>query len=199
MKIQKCILFKNQKMKYLPFVVLFISLKGLTQAPVNKLDSFWTTLQQHCGKAYEGTIVSVATPDFSNKKLTMHVKACEENSIRIPFNVGDNLSRTWVLTRSKSSITLKHDHRHEDGSEDKVTQYGGTSTNEGFAHMQIFPADIQTQKTIPTAASNVWWITINDSSFTYNLRRIGSDRLFTVSFNLKNPIEIPPAPWGWKD
>lgn len=113
--------------------------------------------------------------------------------------MGDNLSRTWVLTRSKSSITLKHDHRHEDGSEDKVTQYGGTSTNEGFAHMQIFPADIQTQKTIPTAASNVWWITINDSSFTYNLRRIGSDRLFTVSFNLKNPIEIPPAPWGWKD
>jgi hypothetical protein len=113
--------------------------------------------------------------------------------------VGDNRSRTWVLTKNKIGITLKHDHRHEDGSEDKVTQYGGTTTNQGFSQMQIFPADNQTQKTIPAAASNIWWITINDSSFTYNLRRIGSDRLFTVSFNLKQPIETPLAPWGWKN
>lgn len=192
-------MFQIQKMKYIIFVVLFISLNGLTQTPASKLDSFWTKLQQHFGKAYEGTIVSGATPDFSNKKLTMHVKACAENSIRIPFNVGDNRSRTWVLTKNQNRITLKHDHRHEDGTEDLVTQYGGTSTNEGFSYMQIFPADIQTQKNIPAAASNVWWITINDSSFTYNLRRIGSDRLFTVTFNLKQPIEAPLAPWGWKD
>lgn len=192
-------MFQIQKMKYIIFVVLFISLNGLTQTPASKLDSFWTKLQQHFGKAYEGTIVSGATPDFSNKKLTMHVKACAENSIRIPFNVGDNRSRTLVLTKNQNRITLKHDHRHEDGTEDLVTQYGGTSTNEGFSYMQIFPADIQTQKNIPAAASNVWWITINDSSFTYNLRRIGSDRLFTVTFNLKQPIEAPLAPWGWKD
>jgi hypothetical protein len=189
----------KMKMKYIPFIALFISLNGLAQKPITKIDSFWTALQLHCGKAYEGVIISGATADFKDKKLVMHVKACEENRIRIPFNVGDNRSRTWVLTKKKSAITLKHDHRHEDGSEDTVTQYGGTSTNEGFANMQIFPADLQTQKTIPAAASNVWWITINDSSFTYNLRRIGSDRLFTVSFNLKQPIETPLAPWGWKD
>lgn len=189
----------KMKMKYIPFIALFISLNGFAQNPISKLDSFWNALQQHCGKAYEGIIISGATADFKDKKLVMHVKACEENRIRIPFNVGDNRSRTWVLTKTKSGIILKHDHRHEDGSEDAVTQYGGTSTNEGFSNMQIFPADIQTQKTIPAAASNVWWITINDSSFTYNLRRIGSDRLFTVSFNLKQPIETPLAPWGWKD
>ncbi len=186
-------------MKYITIIALFVSLKGLSQKPISKIDSFWNTLQQHCGKAYEGLIVSGATADFKDKKLVMHVKACEENRIRIPFNVGDNRSRTWVLTKTKSGITLKHDHRHEDGSEDAVTQYGGTTTNEGFSNMQIFPADIQTQKTIPAAASNVWWITINDSSFTYNLRRIGSDRLFTVAFNLKQPIETPLAPWGWKN
>lgn len=186
-------------MKYITLIALFISLKSLAQKPISKLDSFWTTLQQHCGKAYEGLIVSGVTADFKDKKLVMHVKACEENRIRIPFNVGDNRSRTWVLTKSRSGITLKHDHRHEDGSEDAVTQYGGTSTNEGFSNMQIFPADLQTQKTIPAAASNVWWITVKDSSFTYNLRRIGSERLFTVSFNLKQPIEKPLAPWGWKD
>jgi len=189
----------KMKMKYIAFIALFISLNGFAQKPISKLDSFWNALQQHCGKAYEGIIISGATADFKDKKLVMHVKACEENRIRIPFNVGDNRSRTWVLTKTKSGIILKHDHRHEDGSEDAVTQYGGTTTNEGFSNMQIFPADIQTQKTIPAAASNVWWITINDSSFTYNLRRIGSDRLFTVAFNLKQPIETPLAPWGWKD
>lgn len=184
-----------------PVLLLFllISLSANAQKNISKLDSFWTSLKMHCGKAYEGNIINGVTPDFINKKLTMHVKACTEHSIRIPFNVGDNRSRTWVLTRNKSSITLKHDHRHEDGSEDAVTQYGGTSTNEGFATMQMFPADLQTQKTIPAAAANVWWFTINDSSFTYNLRRIGSDRLFTVSFNIKQPIPTPPAPWGWKD
>lgn len=186
-------------MKYITFIALFISLKGFAQKSISAIDSFWNTLQQHCGKAYEGVITSGATADFKDKKLVMHVKACEENRIRIPFNVGNNRSRTWVLTKNKIGITLKHDHRHEDGSEDKVTQYGGTTTNQGFSQMQIFPADNQTQKTIPAAASNIWWITINDSSFTYNLRRIGSDRLFTVSFNLKQPIETPLAPWGWKN
>jgi len=189
----------KMKMKYIPFIALLISLNGFAQKPISKLDSFWTALQQHCSKAYEGIIISGATADFKDKKLVMYVKALKENRIRIPFNVGDNRSRTWILTKKKSSITLKHDHRHEDGSEDTVTQYGGTSTNEGFSNMQIFPADLQTQKTILAAASNVWWITINDSNFTYNLRRIGSDRLFTVSFNLKQPIETPLVPWGWKD
>lgn len=186
-------------MKILILISLLFSTSAIAQKQVSKLDSFWNTLQQHCGNAYEGVIISGATPDFKDKKLVMHVKACEENSIRIPFNVGDNRSRTWVLTKKKTGITLKHDHRHEDGSEDKVTQYGGTSTNQGFANMQIFPADLQTQETIPAAASNVWWITISDSSFTYNLRRIGSERLFTVSFNLKQRIETPMASWGWKN
>ena len=68
---------------YEVFTILFISLNGLAQSPVSKLDSFWTALQQHCGKAYEGVITSGATADFKDKKLVMHVKACEENWIRL--------------------------------------------------------------------------------------------------------------------
>jgi hypothetical protein len=52
---------------------------------------------------------------------------------------------------------------------------------------------------IPTAAANVWWITLDKTSFTYNLRRIGSDRLFTVQFDLTKEVPVPTAPWGWKD
>jgi hypothetical protein len=65
--------------------------------------------------------------------------------------------------------------------------------------VQIFPADLETFNIIPAAAANVWWITINETSFTYNLRRIGSDRLFTVYFDLTKTVPTPSAPWGWKD
>ena len=57
----------------------------------------------------------------------------------------------------------------------------------------------KTYNTIPNAAANVWWITLSETSFTYNLRRIGSDRLFTVHFDLTKTVTNPPAPWGWKD
>ena len=93
-------------------------------------------------------------------------------------------------------IQLKHDHRHEDGTSDKVTMYGGTTPNSGSANIQFFPADQETANLIPYAATNVWWIVIEDNSFTYNLRRIGTDRLFSIKFDLTKPVEIPSAHWG---
>lgn len=163
-------------------------------------EQFWKQLTAMCGNAYEGTVTEGASNDtFRDKRLVMHVRACNDSTIRIPFFVGDDKSRTWVLTRSQGRITLKHDHRHEDGSEDKVTQYGGTATNTGSATLQLFPANQYTCTLLPAAFGNVWWITVDEKIFTYNLRRIGSDRLFTASFDLSKKVEAPGAPWGWKD
>ena len=162
---------------------------------------FWEQLKKHCGQTYEGTITAGATPNdaFSGKKLVMHVRSCAENQIKIPFFVGDDKSRTWVLTLDNDVITLKHDHRHQDGSEDKITQYGGTSTNSGLPNIQFFPADQFTADLIGYASNNVWWITLDENSFTYNLRRIGTERVFSVTFDLKKPIATPDAPWGWEE
>ncbi|CAN0605440.1 unnamed protein product, partial [Ectocarpus sp. 12 AP-2014] len=96
-------------------------------------------------------------------------------------------------------IELKHDHRHEDGTSDKVTMYGGTTSNGGLPELAVFPADEETATIIPAAANNVWWITLDETSFTYNLRRIGTDRLFSVSFNLTAEIEQPEPSWGWEE
>ncbi|HLT52793.1 MAG TPA: hypothetical protein VKZ97_02830 [Flavobacteriaceae bacterium] len=163
---------------------------------------FWNTLKKHCGKAYEGEIIAGAVADdgFTGEKLVMHVRSCTDNIIRIPFFVGDDKSRTWVLTLNEENlILLKHDHRLEDGSEDEVTQYGGLSPNTSLADIQFFPADQETADLISYASNNVWWITVDGSSFTYNLRRIGSDRLFSVKFDLSKEIETPAAPWGSLD
>lgn len=185
-------------------LVILALLLGGTQIggaqEISNARQFWNNLKQHDGNAYEGRLADgMDHPDFDGKRLVMHVRACEGDTIRIPFVVGEDLSRTWVLIyhADRDRITLKHDHRHADGSEDEVTQYGGTSTNEGFAHLQFFPADSETAERIDYASANVWWITLDDDQYTYNLRRLGTERLVTVIFDLKNPVEPPPAPWGW--
>lgn len=161
---------------------------------------FWNKLKTLKGKAFEGQLVSAqANDDFSGKKLVMYVLYADDETILIPFNVGDNRSRTWILKCKNGRIELKHDHRHEDGSKDKVTMYGGTSTNSGTPNMQVFPADEETVAVIPAAFSNAWWITVDSTSYTYNLRRLGSDRVFTVSFDLTKEVEIPKPSWGWEN
>lgn len=161
---------------------------------------FWENLKIHCGKAYEGKLISPESDPRFAGRLIMHLKSCENERIRIPFLVGDDRSRTWVLTMEEAGlIQLKHDHRHEDGSEDQVTQYGGKASNTGSATAQFFPADQFTANLLPAAVGNVWWITLDENSFTYHLRRLGSATLFTVKFDLTKPIEAPAAPWGWTD
>ena len=188
--------------------ILFSAAPAFAQAePANAI--FWKQLESLCGKAFAGKIDADTSnsPDFANKALVMHVRSCEKDRIRIPFFVGDDRSRTWVLTRKGDSIELKHDHRHKDGKPDKVTMYGGWSTNTGMATRQFFPADEETVKVVaapvdkaPSAAANIWWIEIVPGEyFSYNLRRLGSDRLFSVKFDLKKEINAPAPPWGWKD
>lgn len=159
---------------------------------------FWKELEKLCGKAYAGTVVAAPADDttFKDKTLVMHVRSCEKDRIRIPFVVGEDRSRTWVLTRSEDRLLLKHDHRHEDGKPDSVTMYGGLTTNVGTPVRQMFPADQETVNTIPAAAANVWWIDlVPGEHFTYNLRRMGTERFFSIRFDLKKTVTTPAAPW----
>ena len=155
-----------------------------------------------CGKAFEGRIVSppvAADASFAGQRLVMHVRECSRDTIRIPFHVGDDRSRTWVVTRTERGLRLKHDHRHGDGSEDKVTQYGGDSTTPATATRQEFPADAFTKALLTrennlAGAGNVWAIEVDAKVFAYELRRLG--RFFRVDFDLSRPVALPPAPWG---
>lgn len=187
-------------MKKLFFVSLMMLSFGIQAQQAKSID-FKKKLEAHCGKSYEGQIIEGGREGdaFTGKKLVMQVLSCEENQIKIPFYVGDDQSRTWVLTFKDDKIQLKHDHRHEDGTSDKITMYGGTSPNTGHADKQFFPADQETCNLIDYACSNVWWMTIDETSFTYNLRVVGSARQFSVKFDLTKPVEFNKKPWGWKN
>ncbi|MEI6859148.1 MAG: hypothetical protein V5788_05080, partial [Shewanella sp.] len=123
------------------FTVLFtvaslIALPAL--ATTSEQDAFFDNLAAHCGKAFEGTVTAGNSADsaFSGKKLIMHVRECSETELKVPFHVGDDHSRTWVITKTQYGLHLAHDHRHKDGSEDKVTMYGGMTADMGSAEQQ---------------------------------------------------------------
>lgn len=190
---------------FLTCVVLIVACT--TSKPVNisataknNQQQFWDQLEKICGKSFAGEVVAAPANDttFKNKLLVMHVRSCNENVIRVPFMVGENRSRTWVFSKENEMLKLKHDHRHSDGTEDSITQYGGITTNTGLSSLQVFPADQFTTQLLPAAATNVWWVELVEGKyFTYNLRRMGTDRWFSVRFDLSKEIETPPAPWGF--
>lgn len=186
-------------------LILFLLLARVASAQpaaVSPVDAFWNELGKLCGKAFAGTVAAAPADDttFKDKALVMHVRQCEKDRIRIPFVVGSDRSRTWVLTRKGSRIELRHDHRHEDGKPDKVTMYGGWTTSTGTPTRQMFPADQQTVDVVPAASTNVWWIDLTPGeTFSYNLRRMGSERYFSIKFDLKAVVKAPEAPWGWKN
>lgn len=162
--------------------------------------AFWTSLRAHCGRAYEGHVAlssgSAGDTAMAGKRLVMHVRDCGPNEIRIPFHVGDDRSRTWVLTRTGAGVRLKHDHRHEDGTPDAITQYGGDTRGPGTAASQSFPADAHTISLNPVYGTNVWSMEIEPATFVYELIRVGTDRRFRVEFDLTRAVPAPPAPWG---
>ena len=171
-------------------------------------DAVLSALQGHCGKAYAGRITAnqpaSATPDpFEGKTLVMHVRGCDDpmREIRIPFHVGDDRSRTWVLTRTATGLRLKHDHRHQDGQPDAVTMYGGDTGDAGTAQRQAFPVDAESvamfkREGLNASLNNTWAMELVPAkTFVYELSR-PNGRLFRVEFDLTTPVEPPPAPWG---
>lgn len=168
---------------------------------------FFDRISALCGQSFAGRVL-IDRPDnkgpnaFRDQPLTMHVRECSEHEIRIPFHVGNDRSRTWVLTRTGDGLRLKHDHRLQDGSDDPVTMYGGDTVSSGNAGRQEFPVDgfsklMFTREDMTVSNTNVWAIDIEPGQrFIYELARTDQDRLFRVSFDLAKPVATPPAPWG---
>lgn len=174
-------------------------------APPQPADQFMAQLQAHCGKAYEGKVVTSDPADdaMRSQRLVMHVRECRAGEVRIPFHVGDDRSRTWIVTRTATGLRLKHDHRHADGSSDELTMYGGDTASLGTARRQEFPADAEsialfTRTNRSVSNSNVWAMEVGQAHFAYELRRppVPGGRFFRVEFDLARPVAPPPPPWG---
>lgn len=183
-------------------LAVLLSACATTSGAAGPQSDFFAALRSLCGKAYEGRVVTsdAADRDMAGQRLVMHVRQCSDAAVLIPFHVGANRSRTWVISRTATGLRLKHDHRHEDGGQDVLTQYGGDTAGPGSASRQEFPADrhsrdLFTARNIPQSATNVWAVEVQPGRvFAYELRRAG--RHFRVEFDLTRPVAPPPPPWG---
>lgn len=150
--------------------------------------AFFNNLKKMCGQKFEGLTDFPQNADHPmvGKRLLMSVGPCSKNEIRVPFQVGDDKSRTWILTFGGRGLLFKHDHRHPDGTPDQITNYGGWGDERGNANKQNFPADPDTVKLIPEAATNVWTLEIipEKQQFMYYLERNNQPR-YRAYFDLK--------------
>ncbi|CAN5772936.1 hypothetical protein BH23GEM6_BH23GEM6_20890 [soil metagenome] len=170
---------------------------GMQPTVENPQDVFFAHLASLCGRAFRGEALLASGAGFEGEMI-MHVRRCEENEIQIPLHVGENRSRTWIITRTAQGLRLKHDHRVEDGTDDPVTQYGGDTADRGTATRQSFPADAFTAELLPEAATNVWTITLTPGErLHYHLTRHDEPRA-TFEFDLTDEVTPPPAPWGYE-
>jgi len=167
--------------------------------------TFLSSVAAMCGQAFAGRVVEneprAPNDPFEGQVLVMHVRTCNSGEqVLVPFHVGEDRSRTWVLTLVADRLRLKHDHRHQDGTPDAVTMYGGDSTSPGTITRQEFPVDafsktLFTRENRAVSNTNIWAMEMHPGRmFAYELTRPG--RKFRVEFDLTKPVPVPPAPWG---
>jgi hypothetical protein len=158
-------------------------------------DAFMSSLNALCGQRFAGRVVTTdaADADFARSRLIMHVRDCSADEVRIPFHVGEDRSRTWVISRNEDGgLTLKHDHRDPQGNPDGLHWYGGDTTSTGTANRQEFPVDafsiaLFNANDAAVSTTNVWAVEVHpDRMFAYELRR--ANRHFRVEFDLTRPV-----------
>jgi hypothetical protein len=190
------------EMRKIAIALAVIPLAACATTSATPQATFFQNISALCGQAFEGRVVTTDAADaaFASERLVMHVRECSATELRVPFHVGENRSRTWVITRTAEGLRLKHDHRHEDGAEDLLTHYGGDTTSDGAATRQEFPADEFSKRLFrehgnPASVDNIWAMEIHPGrTFAYELRR--PNRHFRVEFDLTRPVPAPPPPWG---
>ncbi len=184
--------------KLIPILLLITGCSAVPSVPPAPTVSFFSRLSALCGKSYSGKLVAGDASDaaFKNADMRAHVRECSNQEIRIAFDVGDDRSRTWIISKVGQGLRLKHRHMLKDGTEDPVSQYGGDTTQPGSVTRQEFPADafskeMFTREGRTISLSNVWAFEVQpNKTLTYELARPG--RLFRVEFDLSGPIKFTP-------
>jgi len=178
--------FLSHKFHTTTFLLLFTTMIGQATfaGQTESQDAFFQQISSLCGVHFVGRSVFPEDPGdaWRDKQLVANIKTCTAEEIRIPFIVGDDHSRTWILRRVEGGLQLKHDHRHADGTPDTVTLYGGTTNDAGSHLSQSFPADAYTAGLIPEASTNEWFLTFSEdgNELIYYLERNGQPRFKAV-------------------
>lgn len=152
--------------------------------------AFFENLKELCGASYPGEVIHPETPpEGFTDPMVAHFNGCGEDELHIPFHVGSNESRTWILTLSGDDLLFKHDHRHPDGTPERMTNYGGWASDDGSEYKQQFPADDETIALRQSLRSHTWEMALSEdgTTFSYSLF-LNGNLYFQADFDLLNPM-----------
>lgn len=186
---------KTLKLAVLGPVLALLAACATAPEPAHPQDAFMARLNGLCGQTFEGRVVTEdpADADFRASRLVMHVRDCAPDEVGIPFAVGEDRSRRWIVTRTADGLRLKHDHRDEQGVIHGYHMYGGDTSDAGTAGRQEFPVDQESIEQFiaggaQVSTTNVWAMEVHPGDiFAYELRRPGG-RFLRVEFDLTRPV-----------
>ncbi len=154
--------------------------------------AFFDNLSALCGKTFEGRQVYMqeGRESWDGMRMVMKVDICMPNAIHIPFHLDEDHSRTWMFLNEDGRLRFRHDHRHEDGTPEDVTLYGGYADEDrGTPFFQVFPADEYTIDLLERGLGAEWVAELSSdlSVFSYQLF-YQEELLFQADFDLTREI-----------
>jgi len=175
-----------------------VALQGLAW----QQQEFWDNLREHCGQAYPGFAAIIREGDtrrdelYADREMVAHVRQCLDEEIRIAAHIGDDRSRTWIITPVPGrGLELRHDHRNPDGTDGDVTGYGAETSDAGAPLRQEFTRDGAAD-----GSQGFWMFEMvpEEERLSYG-NHDGDEWLVRFDFDLTSPVQAPPAPWGYED
>jgi hypothetical protein len=157
----------------------------------NSQQAFLKNLASLCGKSFNGreSFMKDGRESWANKKFVMHVTVCEEDKVHIPFHLDEDRSRTWMFIMEEEGLRFRHDHRHEDGTPEDQTLYGGYADSTGTAFMQSFPWDDYTKELLADGIVRQWNVILAEDLSTLKYQLLyGGELVFEAEFDLAKPI-----------
>jgi len=175
-------------MTYKPYLLLpaFLFAACSTADPSAE---FVSNMQTLCGKTYTGQVVSSDPQDESWRRETLVLGPvrCDGARMEMPLAVGEDRSRTWVITPKGENLHFFHIHAHLDGTEDAVSRYGGNAVVKSSVQARFpadkFSQDLFVREGLEVSVPNIWSFDIApDVILAYELNRPG--RHFRAEFDL---------------
>ena len=161
--------------------------------------AFWDALEPACGTVLPGEMLSNASSDrdWRRRGVSLDVTECSSEGMRMVVQVGNDRSRTWILTQAADGIDFRIERA--EGTGPGVSGYGGVSSEGADAMRQVFPADEVTkemfsERGLALALENVWSLTIDPEAgdLVYEVERISGGR--KIRFDLSGAAnEAAPA------
>lgn len=154
--------------------------------------AFMNNLASLCGKSFAGkeTYSKDGRDSWAQRSMVIYFTTCERDEVHIPFHIDDDKSRTWMFINDHGKLRFRHDHRHEDGTPEDLTLYGGYADGNGTAFKQSFPADEYTNTLLNDELDRQWNVILSEdlSTMTYELGYLG-EIVFRAEFDLTTPLE----------